>query len=72
MSDVAFAKIEQQVELLSYSDRIKLLEKIIKTLGLEAIKKEKTKSADFDAAFGIWKDREVSLKSIRRKAWVRT
>lgn len=72
MSGVAFAKFEQEVEMLSYNDRIKLLEKIIKTLGFENNKKINTKLVDFDAAFGIWQDREVSLESIREKAWART
>lgn len=28
-------------------------------------------SADFDAAFGLWKDRESPLDEIRAKAWAR-
>jgi len=32
----------------------------------------KKESSDFAAAFGLWKNRDVSIKEIRIKAWGRS
>ena len=31
--------------------------------------KKKKKKPDFEAVFGIWKDRNITLKDVREKAW---
>lgn len=71
MSDAAFKKISSQIDMLSYKERILLLNKIVSTLHSQkkAIPKENT---DFESAFGLWKDRDVSIDSIRQKAWGRS
>ena len=71
MSELAFAKLSSQVDMLSFSERVRLLDKIVRSLHTPATKTAKTDSADFNAAFGLWKDRDVSIEEIRQKAWGR-
>ncbi len=33
--------------------------------------KEESEISDFDAAFGLWRDRNISLADVRREAWER-
>lgn len=72
MSNSSVAKISNEIEMLSYSDRMFLLEKILKTFSFPTKKTISTSSADFENAFGIWKDNDISLKEIRKKAWSRS
>ena len=69
MSELAFKQISSQVDMLSYDERIKLLGKIVQTLQSPAKTPDK-ESSDFDAVFGLWKDRSISVEEIRNKAWV--
>ncbi|WP_294430622.1 hypothetical protein [uncultured Treponema sp.] len=70
MSELAFKQLSSQIDMLSYAERIMLLDKIVKTLHAP-VKSPKKESSDFDAAFGLWKDREISIEDIRAKAWGR-
>ena len=70
MSDLALKKLTDEIEMLSFADRLKLLNKIVQTLRVPA-KTVKKESTDFDAAFGLWSDRNISLSEIRQKAWSR-
>ncbi|WP_297453533.1 hypothetical protein [Persephonella sp.] len=39
----------------------------VKNIKIESEKKKR--KPDFEAVFGIWKDRDITLKGIREKAW---
>ena len=39
----------------------------VKNIKVES--KKKKKKPDFEAVFGIWKDRNITLKDVREKAW---
>ena len=68
MSTIPFEQLSAQVDMLSYTERIRLLNKIVQTLHTP-IKIHKREAPDFDAAFGLWKDRDISVQEIRTKAW---
>lgn len=68
MSEQAFKQLSEQVDMLSYAERIRLLDKIVKTLHTP-VKTHKRKASDFNAAFGLWKDRDISVEGIRTKTW---
>ena len=70
MSELGFKKLYAQIDMLSYSERIRLLDKIVQTLHTPA-KSPKKESSDFSAAFGLWKDRDINIEEIRAKAWGR-
>ncbi|MGI5116488.1 hypothetical protein [Treponema sp. SP13] len=71
MSELAFKQLSTQVDMLSYTEKIRLLDKIVKTLH-RPVKIHKREFSDFNAAFGLWKDRTVSIEEIRTKAWRRS
>ncbi|MBP5444043.1 MAG: hypothetical protein J6W60_00440 [Treponema sp.] len=71
MTELAFKQLSNQIEMLSYSERIRLLDKIVKTLNTP-VKTTVKKSADFDKAFGLWASRDISVEEIRKKAWSRS
>ena len=39
----------------------------VKNIKIES--KKKKRKPDFEAVFGIWKDRNITLKDVREKAW---
>lgn len=41
----------------------------IDNIKVESINKKKRKKPDFKSVFQIWKDRDISLNDIRKKAW---
>lgn len=57
--------------MLSYAERIMLLDKIVSTLRSPFTATAQKKETDFEAAFGLWKDRDISVEAIRQKAWGR-
>lgn len=65
-------KILSEIEQLSYSDRMKLVESIVRSIRLmeDRVPSEATED-DLDALFGIWRDRDITLAGIREKAWHR-
>ena len=71
MSELAFNQLSAQVDMLSYAERIKLLDKIVRTLHTP-VKPHKKAFSDFSTAFGLWKDRSLSVEEIRSKAWGRS
>ena len=71
MSELAFKQLSAQVDMLSYAEKIKLLDKIVRTLHTP-VKTHKREFSDFNVAFGLWKDRLLSIEEIRRKAWGRS
>ena len=71
MSELAFEQLSAQVDMLSYAERIRLLDKIVQTLH-KPVNTHKKGSSDFNAAFGLWKDRNISIEKIRTKAWGRS
>ena len=71
MSELVFKKLSGQIDMLSYAEKIKLLDKIIRTLHTP-VKTHKREFSDFNAAFGLWKDRPLSIEEIRCKAWERS
>ena len=72
MSELMFREISNQIDMLSYGERLRLLNKIVGSLQLPAIESVKKIDSDFDDAFGLWADRDVSLDEIRAKAWGRS
>ena len=71
MSELVFKKLSGQIDMLSYAEKIKLLDKIVRTLHTP-VKTHKREFSDFNAAFGLWKDRSLSVEEIRTKAWERS
>ena len=71
MSELVFKKLSGQIDMLSYAEKIKLLDKIVRTLHTP-VKTHKREFSDFNAAFGLWKDRSLSVEEIRTKAWGRS
>lgn len=71
MSELAFEQLLAQVDMLSYTEKIRLLDKIVKTLH-KPVKTHKREDSDFNTAFGLWKDRNISVEEIRNKAWGRS
>ena len=68
MSELVFEQLSAQIDMLSYSERIRLLNKIVQTLHVP-VKVSKREVSDFNAAFGLWKDRNISVAEIRTKSW---
>ena len=71
MSETAFAQLSSQVDMLSYTERVMLLDKIVNTLRSPFTTVVRKNETDFEAAFGLWKDRDISVETIRQKAWRR-
>ena len=71
MSELVFKKLSGQIDMLSYAEKIKLLDKIVRTLHTP-VKTHQREFSDFNAAFGLWKDRPLSVEEIRTKAWGRS
>ena len=71
MSELIFKQLANQIDMLSYAERLRLLDKIVRTLHAPIKTPQKT-SGDFDAAFGLWSDRDISVEEIRKKAWSRS
>ena len=63
-------KILSEIEQLSYSDRMRLVESIVRSIRLmeDRVPSEATEN-DLDALFGIWRDRDITLAGIRERAW---
>ena len=63
------SKILSEIEQLSYSDRMKLVESIVRSVRLseDRVPHEATEGNP-EAVFGLWGDRDVSLAGIREKA----
>lgn len=70
MSDVL--QLSNEIEMLSYSDRIFLLKRLVKSFDSITPQKTNISTNDFDKAFGIWKDNDIDIKDIRKKAWSRS
>ena len=69
---ITISKILDEIEQLSYSDRMKLVESIVRSLRLSEEHVSHGGTPDTpEAVFGIWRDRNVSLTDIREKAWLR-
>ena len=71
MSELAFQQLSSKVDMLSYSERVRLLDRIVRTLQFSTVRSVQKDNTDFSAAFGLWKDRAVSVEEIRKKAWGR-
>lgn len=67
MSSAVFEELIENVPTLSYTQRVRLLSVLVQTFSPE--QKRKSVSSDQNAAFGIWKNRDISLSDIRKKAW---
>ena len=67
----ALNQLSAQVDMLSYAERLWLLDKIVRSLH-SPVKTPTKKNSNFEQAFGLWSDREVSLSEIRKKAWSRS
>lgn len=72
MATTNVKQLSNEIEMLSYSDRIFLLKKLVKSFDSIEHKKANVSASDFDKAFGIWKDNDIDIKDIRRKAWSRS
>jgi len=72
---IRFDEIVVEVKNLPYDDRLRLVETIVHSLQKEKrlpLKTRKRKNnEEFSKAFGIWENANVSLASIRDKAWKR-
>lgn len=65
-------KLYSEIEMLSYSDRISLLNKLVSSIGLNRSKKAESSSENFEKVFGLWKDKDIDIENIRKKAWDRS
>jgi len=72
MTQVTVDDLSSKINMLSFNDRLRLLEILAKTLQMDTASKVRDDSEDFDMAFGIWKNKDVSIDSIRQKAWSRS
>ncbi len=65
-------KILRQVEELSLSDRMKLVESIVRSVRLSEDRRSHGETADTpETLFALWRDRAVTLSETREKAWRR-
>ncbi len=63
-------KILREIEQLGYSDRMRLVESIVRSVRLRADNAPGETTADNpEVLFGIWRNRDVTLAGIREKAW---
>ncbi len=65
-------RLYSEIEMLSYSDRISLLNKLLSSIGFNRSKKTESSSENFEKVFGLWKDSDINIENIRQKAWSRT
>ena len=72
MTQATIDDLSNKINMLSFSDRLQLLEILAKTLQMDATSKKENDSKDFDDAFGLWKNKDISINTIRQKAWVRS
>lgn len=72
MATTNIKQLSNEIEMLSYSDRLFLLRKIVNSFDSVEQKKTNVISNDFDKAFGLWKDNDIDVKDIRKKAWSRS
>lgn len=72
MATTNIKQLSNEIEMLSYSDRLFLLRKIVNSFDSIEQKKTNVISNDFDKAFGLWKDNDIDVKDIRKKAWSRS
>lgn len=69
-NDMTVTRILSEIEQLSYSDRMKLVESIVRSVRLSADRGPGSATEDDpEALFGMWCDRDVTLAGIREKAW---
>lgn len=69
-NDMTVTRILSEIEQLSYSDRMKLVESIVRSVRLSADRgPDSATEDDPEALFGMWRDRDVTLAGIREKAW---
>lgn len=69
MPTAMFDEIIENISELSYVQRLMLLSELVRSLYPVGKKDSTVSSEDLNAAFGLWKDRDVSLSDIRAKAW---
>ena len=69
MSDLTL--VENQIQTFSLEDQLSLLTYLANIIKQKSIKpsKESDNGTECDDAFGLWKDRNISLESIRSQAW---
>ncbi len=72
MTQATIDDLSNKINMLSFNDRLRLLEILAKTLQMDTVSKAEDDSEDFEKAFGIWKNKDVSIDSIRQKAWGRS
>jgi len=70
------SKILGEIDQLSYSDRMKVVESVVRSLRLgEAYLPNEQPRAEAsenpEELFGIWRERDVTLAGIRERAWHR-
>ncbi len=53
--------LSNKINMLSFNDRFQLLEILAKTLQMETVSKAANDPKDFEKAFGIWKNKDVSI-----------
>ena len=65
-------KILSEIEQLSYSDRMRIVESIVRSVRLSADRvPDNATEGDPEELFGMWRDRDITLARIRDKAWHR-
>ena len=63
-------KILSEIQQLSYSDRMKIVESVVRSLRLREDDAPNGRANNGpEELFGIWRDRNVSLAEIRERAW---
>ena len=69
MSVSIVKSVSEQIDMMSYSERMQIFNKLIKSFAAPAKTVSQNHTESFEAAFGMWKDRDISAESIRKKAW---
>lgn len=65
-------KILREIQQLSYSDRMKIVESVVRSLRLREDNTPGGQTSNGpEELFGIWRDRSVTLAGIREQAWRR-
>ena len=68
MSDTAHIdRIMTEINTLEEQEKILLIHKIERLL--DTAVEETNEEIPIESVFGLWKDRNITLESIRRKAW---
>ena len=69
---MTFEEILGEVDHLKDSDKIRLVELVMHSLRIEMSGNQDVSDGEaLESLFGMWRDRDVTLSSVRARAWQR-